>query len=147
MECDCYLLLWFEFQHPCKVREKREKWNQKERKKEKEILLSSLQFTPKFQKQNKEKKKITFSHSSSLSLLSTTHYTKRKLLILGWVTQEMWMKVGLIFYFGISPFIFHMVQKWQCTLSSGLRIWHCHKLWCRVQTWLKFDVIMSVAVV
>ena len=36
---------------------------------------------------------------------------KREHFILKWVTQEMWVKVGLVCYFGISSFIFHMVQN------------------------------------
>ena len=28
---------------------------------------------------------------------------------------------------------------------SGLRIWHCHELWCRVQTWLRSCVALAVA--
>ena len=30
------------------------------------------------------------------------------------------------------------------TFLSGLRIWCCHKLHCRSQMWLRFDVAMSV---
>ena len=28
---------------------------------------------------------------------------------------------------------------------SGLRIWHCRKLWCRSQTWLRSQVAVAVA--
>ena len=28
---------------------------------------------------------------------------------------------------------------------SGLRIWHCHELWCRSQTWLRSGVAVVVA--
>ena len=28
--------------------------------------------------------------------------------------------------------------------GSGLRIWHCHKLWCRSQTWLRSGVAVAV---
>ena len=27
---------------------------------------------------------------------------------------------------------------------SGLRIWHCHKLWCRSQTWLRYCVAVAM---
>ena len=27
---------------------------------------------------------------------------------------------------------------------SGLRIWHCHKLWCRLQTWLRSCVAVAM---
>ena len=30
-------------------------------------------------------------------------------------------------------------------LLSGLRIWHCHELWCRSQTWLRSGVAVAVA--
>ena len=30
-------------------------------------------------------------------------------------------------------------------LRSGLRIWHCHELWCRSQTRLGFRVAVAVA--
>ena len=30
-------------------------------------------------------------------------------------------------------------------LLSGLRIWHCHELWCRSQTWLRSNVAVAVA--
>jgi len=36
------------------------------------------------------------------------------------------------------------VQMWvwsQASLS-GLRIWHWHKMWCRLQTWLGSDVVV-----
>ena len=29
---------------------------------------------------------------------------------------------------------------------SGLRIWRCHELWCRSQTWLGSWVVVAVAV-
>ena len=29
---------------------------------------------------------------------------------------------------------------------SGLRIWHCHELWCGLQTWLRSLVAVAVAV-
>ena len=29
---------------------------------------------------------------------------------------------------------------------SGLRMWHCHELWCRLQLWLGFRVAVAVAV-
>ena len=25
---------------------------------------------------------------------------------------------------------------------SGLRVWHCHELWCRSQTWLRADLVL-----
>ena len=31
------------------------------------------------------------------------------------------------------------------TLLSGLRIWHCHELWCKSQMWLRSDVAVAVA--
>ena len=31
-------------------------------------------------------------------------------------------------------------------LLSGLKIWHCHELWCRLQTWLRSGVVVAVAV-
>ena len=30
-------------------------------------------------------------------------------------------------------------------LLSGLRIWHCHQLWCKSQTWLGSCIAMAVA--
>ena len=30
-------------------------------------------------------------------------------------------------------------------LPSGLRIWHCHELWCRLQTRLRPSVAVAVA--
>ena len=28
---------------------------------------------------------------------------------------------------------------------SGLRLWHCYKLWCRSQTWLGSGVVVALA--
>ena len=37
------------------------------------------------------------------------------------------------------------MQVRSLALISGLRIWHCHEVWCRLQTWLGSGI--SVAVV
>ena len=37
------------------------------------------------------------------------------------------------------------VQVRSLPLLSGLRIWHCHELWCRLQTWLGSCVAVTVA--
>ena len=39
------------------------------------------------------------------------------------------------------------MRMWVRTLAllSGLRIWHCHELWCRSQTWLGSHVAVVVA--
>ena len=34
---------------------------------------------------------------------------------------------------------------WSLASLSGLRIWHCHKLWCRWQTWLRSCFAVAVA--
>ena len=38
------------------------------------------------------------------------------------------------------------IRLWVQALSllSGLRIWHCHELWCRSQMWLGSDVAVAV---
>ena len=33
------------------------------------------------------------------------------------------------------------------SLISGLRIWHCHELWCRSQMWLRSGIAVALAVV
>ena len=38
-----------------------------------------------------------------------------------------------------------MTQVWSLASLSGLRIWHCHKMWCRSQTRLGSGVAVSVA--
>ena len=30
-------------------------------------------------------------------------------------------------------------------LISGLKIWHCHELWCRLQTWLRSRAAVAVS--
>jgi len=30
-------------------------------------------------------------------------------------------------------------------LASGLRIWHCRELWCRLETWLGSCVAVALA--
>ena len=27
---------------------------------------------------------------------------------------------------------------------SGLRIWHCHELWCKSQMWLRSGIVMAL---
>ena len=38
------------------------------------------------------------------------------------------------------------VRLWVQSLVSlgGLRIWHCHELWCRLQTWLGSRIAVAV---
>ena len=38
------------------------------------------------------------------------------------------------------------MRMWVQSLASlsGLRIWHCHELWCRLQTWLGSRVAVAV---
>ena len=36
------------------------------------------------------------------------------------------------------------MQVQSLTSLSGLRIWHCLELWCRLQTWLRSDVAVAV---
>ena len=31
------------------------------------------------------------------------------------------------------------------TSLSGLRIWHCHELWCRLQMWLESGIAVALA--
>ena len=38
-----------------------------------------------------------------------------------------------------------VLDQWVKGLS-GLRIWHCHELWCRLQMWLGSCVAMAVTV-
>ena len=38
------------------------------------------------------------------------------------------------------------ILVWSLTLLSGLRIQHCHELWCRSQTQIRSDIAMAVAV-
>ena len=37
------------------------------------------------------------------------------------------------------------MQVWSLASLSGLRIWHCHELWCRSQMWLGSQVAVAVA--
>ena len=36
------------------------------------------------------------------------------------------------------------MQIWSPASISGLRIWRCHKLWCRSQTWLRSRIAVPV---
>ena len=37
------------------------------------------------------------------------------------------------------------MQVQSLALLSGLSIWHCHKLWCKSQTWLRSCIAVAVA--
>ena len=37
------------------------------------------------------------------------------------------------------------MQVWSQALLSGLGIWHCCELWCRLQTWLGSNIAVAVA--
>ena len=37
------------------------------------------------------------------------------------------------------------LRVWSLVSLSGLRIWHCHGLWCRLQIWLQSCVVVAVA--
>ena len=38
-----------------------------------------------------------------------------------------------------------MLQVWSLATLSELKTWHCHELWCRLQTWLGFCIAVAVA--
>ena len=38
------------------------------------------------------------------------------------------------------------LQVRSLALLSGLRIWHCHELWCRSKTWLRSGIAVSCGV-
>ena len=46
----------------------------------------------------------------------------------------------------MNPTRIHEVADSIPGLLSGLRIRRCHKLWCRLQTWLGSDIAVAVAV-
>ena len=37
------------------------------------------------------------------------------------------------------------MQVCSLALLSGLRVWHCWKLWCKLQMWLRAIVAVAVA--
>ena len=38
------------------------------------------------------------------------------------------------------------MQVRSLALPNGLKIWHCHELWCGLQTWLRSVIAVAVAV-
>ena len=81
-----------------------------------------------------------------------------------WTTREeyrrkvgqfpLWLS-GLRTRHSVVPFIAQQKQIWlvpmrtkvrSLTSLSGLKILHCHELWCRLQTWLGSGVAVAVAV-
>ena len=38
-----------------------------------------------------------------------------------------------------------MLQVQYLTSLSGLMIWHCHELWCRLQIQLRYGIVVAVA--
>ena len=53
---------------------------------------------------------------------------------------------GLLWLSGNEPNVSTRMRVQSLTLLSGLRIQHCHVLWCRSQTWLGSGMDVAVAV-
>ena len=35
------------------------------------------------------------------------------------------------------------LQVWSLASLSGLRVWHCHELWCKLQSWLRSGIAVA----
>ena len=66
--------------------------------------------------------------------LYTAFFTKKIFLAVPIVAQ--WKRIWL----GTMR-----LQVWPLASLSGLRIWHCHELWCRWQMWLGSGTAVAVA--
>ena len=50
------------------------------------------------------------------------------------VAQRKWIRLGTM-----------RLRVWSLASLSGLKIWHCHELWSRSQTWLRPSVAVALA--
>ena len=84
--------------------------------------------------------KITEEGEKKSLIITLPNTTTKNILFKNWM-----LGVPVMAQWLTTPTRNHEVAVRSLALLSGLRIWRCHELWCRLQTWLGFRVAMSLA--
>ena len=61
------------------------------------------------------------------------------------MNQRMFVRVPIMAQWKWISLVTMRTQVPSLSSLSGLRIWHCHELWCRLQMWLGSDIAVAVA--
>ena len=59
--------------------------------------------------------------------------------------KMLYSEVPIVAQWVTTRLVFMRMWVWSLALISGLRIWSCHELWCRLYTWLRSGLAMAVA--
>ena len=82
-------------------------------------------------------------------MLRSFYLSRDKLLGLWFIQMQtpirMWFGVPVVAQWLMNATRNLRLRVQSLALLSGLGIWHCHELWCRLQTWLLSHIAVALA--